>query len=162
MPPRQNFHILHHNGDPWSWQPNTGRILGIFITLPLAITAVEKHIGMRVPTHCQPNMLEYFCTDGRIRVVTTQLEHQSVVSGGDTNCIVVEVAEDMVLGAEPCTSEDEAWDTCLRLKAMRGGDKWVREKGLRHVGADHDGNTIWISRHHWCVDKIEVNGQIQK
>jgi hypothetical protein len=111
-------------------------------------------------------MLEYFCTDGRIRVATSQLQHQPVVSSGDTTYIVVEVASDMELEAEPYTTENEAWNACLLLKAMRGGNKGVREKrwtdkkGLRHVKAELD-NTVCISKHHWYVEEFVVDGAIQ-
>jgi hypothetical protein len=58
MTATQPLYIIHHNGDMWSPKPNTGRILGTFSTLALAISSIAPHT--RTPaTYAQPGVLEY-------------------------------------------------------------------------------------------------------
>ena len=167
-PPKQPSYVpslvylLHREAGPSS--SGFGKILGIFSTLDLAISYVERRTTTD-PHIYNANHRAYITADGG-RFEILPRTHDVSVKAGDTIFVAVQARAHWTLSAVPYPSEEDAWSMCQQYKKSCVRDvnryyveekEWVDEKGRRIMEAVLHSNRDAPRKCLWCVEACKVD-----
>jgi len=170
MAATQSLYLVTHEGSALGTK--APRVLGVFSTRRLAITAVEN----LSPRPHETYRNKYGTMDGEIVIAHKSL-HPSNNNTVTLNTIYVAIdaAGSSLVESGLCATKDQAWNLCVVFKRKRGGNddsKWIDEKnwtdanGCRHLKSVYDaGRLRWkldvFFKHHWYVKGFVVDRRIE-